>query len=407
MTLKRTCSKNSIALAMIAALGTATAAHAQKTFSTTVVQPFTTAAGSFSTTTTASSPTFDRPAIARGGVTNPTGLSGLGKAVAYATTVYTPTQTGIYTVSDNLSGYGNDGTASDYVQSLYTPTFSPTAGITNIVQSYNPPATSGGSYNINLTAGSNYTFVDHGYYNASDFAANPAHGPSFGNATTSLLFNNPGSQTTIPDASSTTQGQAGAPASQKLTVSDTTIITSFDGITVVGLQHPALGDLTATLSHNGVTVDLFDHTGATSTDPHASGNTGQGSQASFNSNNTYTFSLSGADLSAVPSPTGLQPSDAPSGTYKATGNAQGGFDTANVGNSLASFIGQSVSGDWVLTMTDHQPDDAGSFLGFSFTVNTPAAAPEPSQYASFAVGLLGLGGLAVRARSRRRAQQNA
>lgn len=399
--LKRTCS-HGIALAIIAALGTATVAHAQKTFSTTVVNPFTTNAGSFSTTTTASSPTFNRPAIVRAGITNPTGLSGLGSAVAYATSVYKATQTGTYSVSQSLTGYGNDGTASDYVQSLYTPSFSPTAPLTNIVQSYNPPNTSGGGYNINLTAGSSYTFVDHGYYNASDYAANPAHGPSFGNATTSLLFNNPGSQTVIPDASRTTQAQPGAPASQKLTVSDSTVITSFDGITIVGLTHSALGDLTATLSHNGVTVDLFDHTGATSNNVQMSGTAAQGSGASFNKSNTYTFALSGADLSAVPQPTGVPPSDAPSGTYKATGNAQGGFDTANVGNSLASFIGQSVSGDWVLTMTDHEPDDTGSFLGFSFTVNTPAAAPEPSQYAAFTIGLLGLGGLALRARRARR-----
>lgn len=419
MTLKRTCSKNSIALAIIAALGTATAAHAQKTFSTTVAKPTYTTVDTFTTTTDINSSKFNRPLITLGGLdvyssSNPAQASGAQTAVGYVANMYTPTTAGSYRITNTTSDYGTNGDGtSNFVQFLYSPTFQPTtadpASTQTAVAAYNPVGSSE-SYSFNLSANTPYTFVNGGRY--SDTAANNANFAthSIGTAATTIDLYNPGSLTTIPDAYVVQSGNpptgstVPTPVSQKLTVTDSTIITSFDGITIIGLSHPTVGDLTATLSHNGVTVDLFDHTAATTTNPDTPGVAGQGSQDSFNGNNTYTFALNGADLSVVSDPNGIQKSDVASGTYKATGNAQGGFDTANAGNSLASFIGQSVSGNWILTMTDHQPDDAGSFLGFSFTVNTPAAAPEPSQYAAFAVGLLGLGALGLRAR---RTRQNA
>ncbi len=375
----------------------ATAAHAQ-TYGTTVVNPFTTQVAQFSTTTTAGSPTFNRPAVARPGITVPTGVSGLGTAVAYFKTGFTPGLTGTYTVQTSGVTYGVDATnLSDYLQSIYQEASTVTpAGITNIVQSYNPPSATGGSYNVSLTGNTNYTFVDHGYYNAADYAANPADGPSFGNATTTILYNNPGSTSTVPDDKTT--GPNTSSASQVLTVNDTTTITSFTGITIEGLQQASIGDLTATLSHNGVTVDLFDHTNA------SPANYNQGSQASFGSGNTYTFALSGMALSAPPDYT-----VAPSGTYMASGNAATGFDAANAGNTLANFFGQSVGGAWTLSLTDNEAGNGtggnGSFTGFSFGINGAPTipAPEPSQYAAFAIGILGLGGLSLRARRSRQA----
>ena len=365
-------------------LTVAGAAHAQ-VFGTTVVAPSQVQVAQFSTTTTASSPTFDRPAVGRTGVTIPTGLSGLGNAVAYSDTntltnsisSYAPTSTGTYTVQTS-ENYGVDGTpASDYVQSIYANSFNPAKGTTNIVQSFIPTVGSQpiNSYNINLSSGTSYVFVDHGYYNATDYAANPADGKSFGTANTTVLYNNPGSTSTIPDA---TPGGV----SQTLNVTSTSNISAFNSVTIDGLSQTYLGDLTATLTHNGITVDLFDHTGANN-DPNSPGyNYGLGSAAQFSGGN-YTFALSGASLAAVQDFTNASSAV----TYQATGNAASGFAPANAGNTLNSFLNQSVFGAWTLNITDSQFDDSGSFTGFSFGINNNSS-PVPETSTSIGFGLL-------------------
>ena len=390
--------KASLALGIIAALGAAGSAHAQ-TFGTTVVAP--SQVLNYTVATDANSPTFNRP----GAGAPPTALSRIGTSVAYATdanpldantTSFVATTSGVYNfASTALSGYDD----SNFEQFLYAGApspFIPASPLTNV--QYGVLANgSTTSFNYNVTAGMTYQLVNTGFYNAND--TTPGH-ISIGTSTTTVT--NLGSQTNIPDPTRTiipadpvTSAPATAvytptPISQTLSVTDPTTITSFNGITIVGLSHPVIGDLLCTLSHNGTTVDLFDHTGANSS------NYNQGSQASFNGGN-YTFSLSGADLSAVPDFT-----DAPNSTYKATSNTATGFDTMNTANTLNSFVGMSAAGAWTLTFTDEQPDDTGSFLGFNFTINQPAAAPEPSQYAAFGIGLLGLGTLALRARRRSR-----
>lgn len=401
--------KASLALGIIAALGAAGSAHAQ-TFGTTVVAPTHTQVFQFTTTTDpTTSPTYNRVAIAQGlndySKTTP-GSSGIGSAVAYATSpTFTPMAAGNGSYTINTSATGFD--AGNYIQYIYQPTLVPTTAMTalqGVKYGYYPANDSNsGSYNVTLTGATPYQFVDTGFYSPSKYPQTPGNGfYSEGTATTTVIYNNLGSQTNIPDPTRTiipADPVTGAPAtavytptpiSQTLSVTDPTTITSFNGITIVGLSHPVIGDLLCTLSHNGTTVDLFDHTGANSS------NYNQGSQAGFNGGN-YTFSLSGADLSAVPDFT-----DAPNSTYKATSNTATGFDTMNTANTLNSFVGMSAAGAWTLTFTDEQPDDTGSFLGFNFTINQPAAAPEPSQYAAFGIGLLGLGALALRARRRSR-----
>lgn len=407
--------KASLALGIIAALGAASSAHAQ-TFSTTVVAPTQTQVFQFTTTTNpTTSPTYTRAAIASGlntynPVTNPAGPSGIGSAVDYATSSsFVPASAGgaagvgSYTINTSTSGFD----PRCYIQYIYQPALVPTNSTTSVqgVQYgyFANNASNNGSYNVSLNGASPYQFVNAGYYSPSKYPQTPGSGTySEGTATTTVRYNNPGSQTNIPDPTAVTTPAnpatgAGSsttftptPISQTLTVTDPTVITSFNGITIVGLQHPVIGDLLCQLSHNGTTVDLFDHTGANAS------NYNQGSQAHFSGGN-YTFSLSGADLSAVP-----DFANAPtSATYKATSNSASGFDTMNTANTLNSFVGMSAAGAWTLTFTDEQVDDTGSFLGFNFTINQPAAAPEPSQYAAFSIGLLGIGALALRARRRK------
>ena len=373
------------------------AAHAQ-TFSTTIVAPTQVQVLQFSTTTTTASPTYNRVAISAGlnVFTGSQASSGIGSAVTYATSsAYTPTSTGTYTVTTSASGFD----PTDFIQYIYSPSLNPSTAATALkgaqygffadnTAASTANASNSGSYNVSLTGGSAYQFVNAGYYsNNATYPQVPGNGfYSEGTVNTTVLYNNPGSTSFIPDATPTTTQGVNTPGkvSQTLNVTSANYTTAFNSITIDGLTHPTLGDLTAILSHDGVSVDLFDHTGAVGpTDP----NQGQGSQAMFDGNN-YTFSLLGTSLAGVPDFT-----NAPDGvTYAAAGNAVDGFDKADAGNTLNSFDGVLLGGGWTLTLEDSQPDDVGSFTGFSFGVNS-APVPETSTGISFGLllGLVGLG----------------
>ncbi len=386
-----------------------TAAHAQ-TFATTIVAPTQTQVLQFSTTTTTASPTYNRVAISAGlnTFTGSQASSGIGSAVAYATSSsYTAASTGTYTVTTAASGFDAD----NFIQYVYSPSLDPSTPANSLkgaqygfyadnTAASTANASNSGSYNINLTGGSAYQFVNAGYYsNNATYPQVPGNGfYSEGTVNTTVVYNNPGSTSFIPDATPTTKQGVNTPGkvSQVLNVSSANYITAFNSITIDGLNHPAIGDLTAILSHNGISVDLFDHTGAvSSTDPNA----GQGSQAAFDGNN-YTFALNGASLAAVQDYT-----NAPDGvTYAAAGNAVDGFDQADAGKTLNSFLGQTLTGAWTLTLEDSQPNDTGSFTGFSFGVNS-SPVPETSTAISFGLllSLVGLGRAGQLVLARRRA----
>ena len=376
------------------------AAHAQ-TFSTTIVAPSQVQVLQFSTTTTTASPTFNRVAISAGlNVFNGSQTSsGIGSAVTYATSgSFAPTATGSYTVTTTASGFD----PANFIQYVYSPSLDPTSAASARAGAqygfFADNTSNSGSYNINLSGGSAYQFVNSGYYSPSKYSQTPGSGTdSEGTVNTKLFYNNPGSTSFIPDDTPGPAGTNGPPGkvSQNLNVSSANYVSAFNSITIDGLSHPVVGDLTAILSHNGISVDLFDHTGAVSpTDP----NLGQGSQASFDGSN-YTFSLLGASLAGVPDFT-----DAPAGvTYAAAGNAVDGFDMADANNTLNSFDGQLLNGGWTLTLEDGQAGDVGSFTGFSFNVGS-APVPETSTGLSFGLllGLVGLGRAGQLALARRR-----
>ncbi len=364
------------------------AAHAQ-TFSTTVIAPSQVQVLQFSTTTTTASPTYNRVAISPGlNIFNGSQTSsGIGSAVTYATSgSFAPTATGSYTVTTSASGFD----PANFIQYVYSPSFDPTTAASARAGAqygfFADNASNSGSYNINLSSGSAYQFVNSGYYSPSKYSQVPGSGTdSEGTVNTTVVYNNPGSTSFIPDDTPGPAGANGPPGvvSQNLNVSSANYVSAFNSITIDGLTHPVIGDLTAILSHNGVSVDLFDHTGGGPNDP----NYGKGSQASFDGSN-YTFALSGASLAGVPDFT-----NAPgSVTYAASSNAAAGFDPANAGNTLSSFHGVLLNGGWTLTLEDSQPGDTGSFTGFSFNVDS-APVPETSTGVSFGLllSLVGLG----------------
>lgn len=422
------CRKASLALGIIAALGVAGTAHAQ-TYSTNIVAPSLTQVDQFSVTTAPGSPTFNRPAITLGTVAGPSGnLSGQ-TAVAYGPTgpvvggtatppfghTFNPTTSAEYVISNTTSGYGTNSGISNFIQFEYSPTFTPGQGATaplslqNEVLSDNPsyaPGSTTDSYAQNLTANTPIVLVNTGRFNAT--AANDANNAtkSTGTSTTTISQYDPGSTMNIPDAQQTGTGGPDAPGmiSQTLHVTSTQIINSFNSITIAGLDHPYLGDLVISLSHNGVTTFLIDRVGYNGTQGYS-----QGTSAAFVGSNTYTFALTGSDLTAAANAavaSGDQYANTfpvGGGTYAAQANQ--GPDDMNSATSLASFVGQSVAGDWTLNVSDAAYTDTGSFLGFYFNVNNPSAAPEPSAWASLGIGILGLGSLGLRAR--RMKKQNA
>ncbi len=394
-----------------ALLSGAGAAHAQ-TFATTVVAPSQTVVDQFSTTTTTASPTYNRAAIAAGlnvySTGNPAASSGIGAAVTYATSAaFTPTAGGSYTVNTSATGFD----AGNYIQYIYSPSLNPTTAATALkgvdYAFYPANSTNSGSYTVNLSGATPYQFVDAGYYsNNATYPQVPGSGYySEGTATTTVLYNNPGSTQAIPDPSTPTATAPSAPGSvsQTLNVSYASTISAFNSITVDGLSDTFVGDLTATLTHNGVTVDLFDHVGANNNPSSPGYNYGLGSAAGFDGNN-YTFALSGANLAAVQDFTNA----ADGVTYAASGNAANGFAPANAGNTLNSFLGQNVSGAWTLSFTDSQGDDTGSFTGFSFGINNNANPLNPVPEASTGLGfgvllsliMLGRAGQVLQARRR-------
>ena len=367
--------RGAIALALLGLTGAAHPVAAQTTadYSTKVVNPFYVVEDQYTVTTDASSPTFNRPAVARTGTTTTfSNVSGLGTAVAYGTHSFTATQDATYKISTTTSGYGNIGGASNFLQLIYAPSFDPTDPLKNAGLAYIPTGDTA-EYTLGLGQGS-YDFVNAGYYNATD--TDPTH-DSLGTSTTTISRLDNGSTTFVPDASTRVViGQA----SQTLHVSDAGTLSSFNSFSFVGLQDDSIGDLTATLTHNGISVNLFDQPDQFATPDNF------GYLAAFDSSQTYTFTHSCAAQENVAR--GTVDSYAPDQEAAYFPMIGGNYQSLG---ALSAFYGTSLTGDWTLTMQDNQVGDTASFLGFSFNASSVAPVPEASTGVSLAMacGLLG------------------
>lgn len=191
----------------------------------------------------------------------------------------------------------------------------------------------------------------------------------------------------IPDGSS-------AGVTSDIVVSDIFQVNTFDSVTIRGLQHSLVGDLTARVTNvnTGTTVDLFARPGRTTT-----GEFDFGDDSNLNGN--YTFTLGGSSF-ADAAGQGNTAYTVPAGTYAASTSQVPGEANSN---TLATFNGTNINGTWRLSLIDSEQGDIGSFSGWGFNV-TPAnvVIPEPSAGAFYTLGLglLGIAGSVARHRKR-------
>lgn len=136
------------------------------------------------------------------------------------------------------------------------------------------------------------------------------------------------------------------------------VIFSFDWF-----GHTDASDLTATVTHNGVTAILF------------SGVTGKRVlDGSYSFTETAPTLLNSVVGSVIIDP----------GTYKLTYTLPG-----------STFIGQGIAGDWTLSISDNDRLDVGGLT--SWSVSGVAAVPEPATWAMMILGF-GFVGTALRRR---------
>ena len=145
-------------------------------------------------------------------------------------------------------------------------------------------------------------------------------------------------------------------------------------VTLFGLSHTWVGDVTAEIIHDGATTAvLFERVGDTG---------GTSGDSSAFGGGDYTFADGGDDLWAAADAAGFGEPIAP-GTYAPSGQF-------NVPVSLAgTFAGESTSGSWTLFMHDVANGDTGSITGWGISFSSSAAIPEPGSFAL--LGALGLG----------------
>ena len=277
-------------------------------------------------TTAGTGPNFNAPAAGA----PPTALSTTATATFYHTYSFTPTVSGTYGISSTTS---NPTGWSAYF-TLYNTNFNPNKPLNDAVV-----AGAGSSFTASLTANTTYIVVTSGVSNGSygDFHNTITLGP----ATYPPV---------IPD-----NNPAGL--SLALTVPDTFSVGALNSVTVLGLNHAYLGDLVATLTHKGVTIELFDRVGRLT-------NSGFGSNSDFAGD--YTFAQTGVDLSTI---TGVLD---PSLIYAQYLNGTAGQSDTYTGDFTA-FNGLGVDGDWTINIADNGLAISGTYTGFSFTV-TPAVA---------------------------------
>ena len=289
------------------------------------------AANGQTTAPTATYSTFNRPQVS--GSAFPKSLDGDADSVYYKTHPFTVTTSGLY----NFKSVCATPTIWQNVMVLYRDSFDPTAPLTNALFAVggNNPTTEVVE-NVPLTAGTSYIWVTTSFLDGE--------GGAFQNT---LYTGGQAFPPTIPDNSG-----AGLPLT--IRVADNYSVAGLNKVVIMGLQHTSSGNLLATLTHNGVRIELFDRIGAATDGAF-------GSSAAFNGD--YTFTATGADLGVAAQSATISPAV----SYAPFLNGTAGQSSQLTGDFTA-FNGLSAAGDWTLIVSDRTAQTIGSYSGFSLTL---------------------------------------
>ena len=285
--------------------------------------------------------TFVRPNT--NGDQPPTSLS-TADADHYQSYAFTANASGNYNFYSNCT----DPAAWDNILLLYQDSFDPAKPLKNCLIVVDGDTTDSALLSYRLTAGTGYILVTTGYGN-TNFGA-------FHNKVTRgfAVFPPP-----IPD-----NDPAGLSAA--VSVPDSIVRYSLERVTITGLNHPFAGDLLATLTHEGTTIELFDRLGATPTNLNGSG-------ADFQGNYVFRPSPTGKDLLAAANKAAAASKPIPTNQFYAPflngTSAQSGTSVS----TFAEFVNINPGGTWTLNIADHASTLNGSYTGFSL-VFVPIAA---------------------------------
>ncbi|MEH6757967.1 MAG: PEPxxWA-CTERM sorting domain-containing protein [Parasphingorhabdus sp.] len=145
-------------------------------------------------------------------------------------------------------------------------------------------------------------------------------------------------------------------------------------VTLRGFVHTWVGDLIASLTHGGVTTQLFSRPGVPASF------FGSGSDLV----GTYSFSDGGGSLFQ---------------TFANQGNSAVAPGSYSPLEAFSAFNGLSANGDWTLSVSDNAVGDQGFLGAFTLNVNSVGAVPEPATWALLLLGFFGIGGM-IRAKPR-------
>ena len=192
-------------------------------------------------------------------------------------------------------------------------------------------------------------------------------------STASAFAYGPGAGFSIPD-------NTPAGAFSDITVGTAGTIVSIDSVTMTfDTTHTWVGDLVATFTSisTGKSVHLFSRVGSSTAN-------GVGSNADVLG--TYTFTNTGASFASAAATAGtglITP-----GTYARSTHAFGSGTFFNA-NDYTVFTGDSITGNWRLTISDNAAGDVGSISSWSFLATT-STVPEPASFAVLGLGVVAM-----------------